>query len=225
MWPHRSTACSATEIRRHRSTIVFTNNRRSAERITAFLNDEGEIARAHHGSVSLEQRQPIESALKEGRLAAVVATASLELGIDMERGRSRAVRSSAAGQRGRGASSALVGPGTSSARPARAVSFPKMPADLLEQAVLARARWWAGRVEAIRVPIRQLPRLARATPACRDGGDGYLECARSSSRHWSGGRTPLSATLSPQAFETTLEMISGRFRLAATNRGRGRRKR
>src|SRR5436309_1573448 len=71
------------EIRRHRSTLVFANNRRAVERITAFLNEDGETARAHHGSVSLEVRQDIESALKEGRLPAVVATASLELGIDM----------------------------------------------------------------------------------------------------------------------------------------------
>ncbi|MCS7045134.1 MAG: DEAD/DEAH box helicase, partial [Gemmataceae bacterium] len=82
----------AREIEQHRSTIVFANNRRSVERITAHLNDElaaglDESAplpvRAHHGSVSLEVRQQTEQALKEGRLRAVVATASLELGIDM----------------------------------------------------------------------------------------------------------------------------------------------
>src|SRR5439155_3707973 len=70
-------------IRCHRSTIIFANNRRSVERITAHLNAEQEVARAHHGSVALEVRQATEQALKEGRLPAVVATASLELGIDM----------------------------------------------------------------------------------------------------------------------------------------------
>src|SRR5262249_44566005 len=96
----------AREIHTHRSTIVFANNRRSVERITACLNDESEnvragsvtdgqpatvahasgssdLVRAHHGSVALEVRQETEQALKDGRLRAVVATASLELGIDM----------------------------------------------------------------------------------------------------------------------------------------------
>ncbi len=108
----------ANQIRAHRSTIIFANNRRTVERITANLNDNGEddsendapaseepnsadqngaphpapstrhseppiLAKAHHGSVSLEVRQETEQALKEGRLPAVVATASLELGIDM----------------------------------------------------------------------------------------------------------------------------------------------
>jgi ATP-dependent Lhr-like helicase len=71
------------QIRAHRSTIVFANDRRSVERITNCLNEDEELARAHHGSVALEVRQQIESALKEGRLPAVCATASLELGIDM----------------------------------------------------------------------------------------------------------------------------------------------
>ncbi|GAB3847528.1 hypothetical protein GCM10029963_29150 [Micromonospora andamanensis] len=99
-------------IRAHRSTIVFTNSRRSAERLCARLNELAAdetavappaartpaemmaqagavsgaapvIARAHHGSVSREERRQIEEALKAGRLPAVVATSSLELGIDM----------------------------------------------------------------------------------------------------------------------------------------------
>src|ERR687890_681107 len=72
-------------IRAHRSTIVFANSRRLAERLCANLNElaETELARAHHGSVSREQRTEIEEDLKAGRLPAVVATSSLELGIDM----------------------------------------------------------------------------------------------------------------------------------------------
>ena len=73
----------AEQIREHRSTIVFANDRRAVERITAFLNEDEDLARAHHGSVALEVRTQTEAALKEGRLPAVVATASLELGIDM----------------------------------------------------------------------------------------------------------------------------------------------
>src|SRR5262249_41235624 len=71
------------EVAKHRSTLIFANDRRGVERITAFINETDEIARAHHGSVSLEVRQQTEQALKEGRLQCVVATASLEMGIDM----------------------------------------------------------------------------------------------------------------------------------------------
>jgi len=71
----------------HRATIVFVNSRRVAERVAAALNElagEGEpICRAHHGSLAKEERELVETALKEGRLRAVVATSSLELGIDM----------------------------------------------------------------------------------------------------------------------------------------------
>src|SRR5207302_8853891 len=132
--------------------------RRAVERITAFLNEDEEIARAHHGSVSLEVRLETEQALKEGRLPAVVATASLELGIDMgavdlvcqvespgniARGLQRVGRAGhVVGQRSKGR------------------LIPKTPADLLEQAVLAR-EMVGGRVEAIVVPINCLDVLAQ----------------------------------------------------------------
>ena len=88
----------------HRSTIIFANNRRTVEKLTARLNelagpdefeeighdaaDEPEVKvagpfRAHHGSISLDERRGTEEALKRGEVAAVVSTASLELGIDM----------------------------------------------------------------------------------------------------------------------------------------------
>jgi ATP-dependent Lhr-like helicase len=72
-------------IRDHRSTIVFVNDRRSAERLAARLNElaEEDLARAHHGSLAREQRTEVEDALKQGQLRAIVATSSLELGIDM----------------------------------------------------------------------------------------------------------------------------------------------
>ncbi|HUG83731.1 MAG TPA: DEAD/DEAH box helicase, partial [Euzebya sp.] len=90
-------------IEAHRSTIVFTNSRRLSERLCARLNDLAAqrweagrthedrdapsappvVARAHHGSVAREQRLLIEEELKAGRLPCVVATSSLELGIDM----------------------------------------------------------------------------------------------------------------------------------------------
>ena len=72
-------------VRAHRSTIIFVNNRRSAERVALRLNElaEQEIARAHHGSLAREERTIVEELLKEGRLPCLVATSSLELGIDM----------------------------------------------------------------------------------------------------------------------------------------------
>src|SRR5436190_16768754 len=72
-------------VREHRSTIVFVNNRRGAERLAARLNEmaEEEIARAHHGSLAREERLVVEEMLKSGELPCLVATSSLELGIDM----------------------------------------------------------------------------------------------------------------------------------------------
>src|SRR5579884_3419425 len=72
-------------VRAHRSTIVFVNNRRLAERLALRLNElaEAEVARAHHGSLAREQRVQIEEDLKAGRIPCLVATSSLELGIDM----------------------------------------------------------------------------------------------------------------------------------------------
>src|SRR5207245_361462 len=72
-------------IRSHRSTLIFVNSRRLAERLAAALNELAgeELVHAHHGSIAREQRLRIEDDLKSGRLPALVATSSLELGIDM----------------------------------------------------------------------------------------------------------------------------------------------
>ncbi|MHB8784404.1 MAG: DEAD/DEAH box helicase, partial [Desulfobacteria bacterium] len=72
-------------IRSHRSTLIFVNSRRLAERLAGALNElAGEtLVAAHHGSLAPPQRSEIEDALKSGRLPALVATSSLELGIDM----------------------------------------------------------------------------------------------------------------------------------------------
>jgi len=69
----------------HRTTLVFVNTRRMAERLARHLSDRlgEEAVTAHHGSLSKERRLDAESRLKEGRLKALVATASLELGIDI----------------------------------------------------------------------------------------------------------------------------------------------
>src|SRR4029079_13605592 len=72
-------------VEQHRSTIVFVNNRRGAERLALRLNDlaEEDIARAHHGSLAREEREVIEEQLKAGELPCLVATSSLELVIYM----------------------------------------------------------------------------------------------------------------------------------------------
>ncbi|MHB8765166.1 MAG: helicase-related protein, partial [Deferrisomatales bacterium] len=84
-WPALYPALLA-EVRAHRSTILFVNSRALCERLARRLNDLAgeELVRAHHGSVSREQRAAIEEALKRGELRGLVATSSLELGIDME---------------------------------------------------------------------------------------------------------------------------------------------
>ena len=137
------------QIREHRSTIIFSNDRRSVERITSFLNDDEELARAHHGSVALEVRQETEQALKEGRVRAVVATASLELGIDMgavdlvcqvESPGNVARALQRVGRAGH-----LVG------QSSKGRLIPKTLPDLLNQTVLA-AEMAAGRVEALKGP-------------------------------------------------------------------------
>jgi ATP-dependent Lhr-like helicase len=72
-------------VREHRTTLVFSNTRRQAERVTRFLADrlgEDKVA-AHHGSLAKERRLESERRLKEGELSVMVATASLELGIDI----------------------------------------------------------------------------------------------------------------------------------------------
>ncbi|CAN5581188.1 ATP-dependent helicase [soil metagenome] len=88
IWPHLHKRI-VHDIESHRSTMVFVNSRRLAERLATSLNDVSlaqggkELALAHHGSVAREKRAVIEDKLKRGELPAIVATSSLELGIDM----------------------------------------------------------------------------------------------------------------------------------------------
>src|SRR5207302_1616138 len=141
------------------------------ERITANLNEGVEepvsLARAHHGSVSLEMRQQTEEALKEGRLQAVVATASLELGIDMGAVdlvcQVASPGNVARGLQRVGRAGHLVG------QQSEGRLIPRTCADLLEQAVLAR-EMIAGRVEEIRVPTNCLDVLAQQLVALVQGG-------------------------------------------------------
>ncbi|MCI0584566.1 MAG: DEAD/DEAH box helicase [Chloroflexi bacterium] len=147
-------------IRAHRSTIVFTNSRRLAERLAHRLNDLAgeELVRAHHGSIAREQRLEIEEALKDGRLPALVATSSLELGIDM--GAVDLVilvespTSVASGLQRVGRAGHQVG------EPSKGVLFPKFRGDLLEAAVVV-GRMHEGAIETTVMPRNPLDVLAQ----------------------------------------------------------------
>jgi ATP-dependent Lhr-like helicase len=147
-------------IRSHRSTIVFTNSRRLAERLAQRLNElAGEdLVRAHHGSVAREQRLQIEEDLKAGRLPALVATSSLELGIDMGAVdlviQVESPTSVARGLQRVGRAGHHVG------APSKGVIFPKYRGDLLEVAVVTR-RMHEGAIETTTLPRNPLDVLAQ----------------------------------------------------------------
>ncbi len=147
-------------IRGHRSTIVFTNSRRLSERLAQKLNELAgeELVRAHHGSIAREQRVAIEEELKAGRLPALVATSSLELGIDMGAVdlviQVESPTSVARGLQRIGRAGHQVG------APSKGVIFPKYRGDLLEAAVVAE-RMRAGAIESTSLPRTPLDVLAQ----------------------------------------------------------------
>ncbi len=147
-------------VREHSSTIVFVNNRRAAERVALRLNELAgdEIARAHHGSLSREERTRVEELLKAGELPCLVATSSLELGIDMgavdlvlqvESPKSVARGLQRVGRAGHGVN-----------RVSRGRIFPKYRGDLLECAVVCRLMR-AGEIEPTSIPRNALDVLAQ----------------------------------------------------------------
>lgn len=147
-------------VRAHRSTLVFVNSRGLCERLAQRINDEAgeELARAHHGSLAHGQRREIEEALKAGELPAIVATSSLELGIDMgaidlvvlvESPGSVASGLQRIGRAGHTVGEVSVGR-----------VFPKHRGDLLEATVLAR-RMREGLIETLSIPETPLDVLAQ----------------------------------------------------------------
>jgi ATP-dependent helicase Lhr and Lhr-like helicase len=147
-------------VRSHRSTMIFVNSRRLAERLAAAVNETAgeEIALAHHGSIAKDTRQQIEDRLKRGQLPAIVATSSLELGIDMGAVdlviQIEAPPSVASGIQRVGRGGHQVGARSSG------VVFPKYRGDLLACAAAAR-RMMAGEVEATYYPRNPLDVLAQ----------------------------------------------------------------
>jgi len=243
IWPHVEERVLDL-IEAHRSTIVFANSRRLAERLCGRLNElaadraqardeaaagldgpggpgpggppaqimaqsgasagaPAEVARAHHGSVSRQERAQIEEALKAGRLPAVVATSSLELGIDMGAVdlviQVESAPSVASGLQRTGRAGHRVGDVS------RSVIFPKYPGDLVEATVVTQ-RMRDGEIEELRVPRNPLDVLAQqivAMVAMDDWQVGDVERLVRRAAPFSG--------LTRGVLDAVLDMLAGRY--------------
>lgn len=192
-------------VRQHRTTLVFCNSRRLAERTASALNDLAgeEIALAHHGSIAREKRAVIETRLKDGDLPAIVATSSLELGIDMGAIdlviQIEAPASVASGLQRIGRACHGVG------GVPRGVLLPKHRGDLLACAAAGRALRH-GEVEETFYPRNPLDVLAQqiVAIACEApiGTDALYALVR---------RAAPYAELPRSAFDCVLDMLSGRY--------------
>jgi ATP-dependent helicase Lhr and Lhr-like helicase len=252
IWPHVEERI-VDLISQHRSTLVFANSRRLAERLTSRLNeiwderleaaaaaadaattDAGRrppeaparhtgsrtpaqvmaqsgasagapavLARAHHGSVSKEHRALIEEDLKAGRLPAVVATSSLELGIDMGAVdlvvQVESPPSVASGLQRVGRAGHQVG------AVSRGVLFPKFRADLVQTAVVVE-RMRAGAIESLRVPANPVDVLAQQIVAMCALDEWTVDDLERVVRR----ATPF-ASLPRSILEAVLDMLSGRY--------------
>ncbi|MGA7982586.1 MAG: DEAD/DEAH box helicase, partial [Chromatiaceae bacterium] len=193
------------EIRGRRSTIIFVNSRGLCERLCQRLNElAGEdLVRAHHGSVSHEQRAEIEEGLKRGALRAIVATSSLELGVDMG-AVDQVLLVESPGSVARGLQRVgRAGHGVGEVSSGRI--FPKFRGDLLECAVVA-SRMLAGDLEPFRMPNNALDVLAQQVAAlCVEGTRSVGEICRLIRR--AGPYRELSRA----ALEAVVDMLSGRY--------------
>jgi ATP-dependent Lhr-like helicase len=196
-------------VEAHRSTIVFVNNRRGAERLALRLNElaEREIARAHHGSLAREERLVVEEMLKAGELPCLVATSSLELGIDMgavdlviqvESPKSVARGLQRIGRAGHSVDAV-----------SRGRIFPKFRADLLECAVVAK-RMRGGEIETTVVPRNPLDVLAQQIVAIAAAAR-ETQPVTVDELHGLVARTHSYATLSRKQLENVLDMLDGRY--------------
>jgi ATP-dependent Lhr-like helicase len=195
-------------VREHRSTIVFVNNRRGAERLALRLNDlaEEEIARAHHGSLAREERTVVEEMLKAGELPCLIATSSLELGIDMGAVdlvlQVESPKSVARGLQRIGRAGHSVGD-VSKGR-----IFPKFRADLLECAVVTRLMREA-RIEPTVVPRNALDVLAQHIVSMVASVE--PEAVSVDELFALVTRTHSYAELSRELLENVLDMLDGRY--------------
>ncbi len=192
-------------VQEHNSTIIFVNARRAAERLAKRLNElaDEEIARAHHGSLSHEERTTVEEMLKSGRLPCLVATSSLELGIDMG-----AVNLVIQVESPKSVSRGLqrVGrAGHSLGEVSRGRIFPKFRADLLECAVVVR-RMREGAIEETVVPQNPLDVLAQQLVSMAAMDEWEIDAVE---------RLVTAAEpfgeLSREQLENVLDMLDGRY--------------
>src|SRR5690349_8613304 len=192
-------------IRAHRSTLLFVNSRRLAERLAGALNEiAGEpLVRAHHGSLARAQRTEIEDLLKGGHLRALVATSSLELGIDMGAIdlviQIEAPPSVASGLQRIGRAGHSIG------QVSEGIIFPKYRGDLVACAAVTAAMR-QGKVESSRYPRNPLDVLAQQLVAMasmeRWSVDDLFNTVRSAAPF---------AELSRSIFDGVLDMLSGRY--------------
>ncbi len=212
-------------IRSHTSTLIFVNSRRLAERLANKLNElaaeqdaratgqprpDGpppEFVRAHHGSIAREQRLEIEDALKAGKIPALVATSSLELGIDMGAidlvVQVEAPTSVASGLQRIGRAGHQVG------MPSKGTIFPKFRGDLLVAAVTAE-RMQDGLIEHTRVPRNPIDVLAQQIIAMVAVPYGSHTPTVDDAYAMALGAYPFSE-LTRGALENVLDMLAGRY--------------
>jgi ATP-dependent helicase Lhr and Lhr-like helicase len=195
-------------VQEHRSTIVFVNNRRGAERLALRLNElaDADIARAHHGSLAREERTVVEEMLKAGELPCLVATSSLELGIDMGAVdlvlQVESPKSVSRGLQRIGRAGHSVGD-VSKGR-----IFPKFRADLLESAVVVRLMR-EGRIEPTVVPRNALDVLAQQVVAIAASAE--PDTVAVDDLFALVTRTHSYAELSRELLENVLDMLDGRY--------------
>ena len=192
-------------IKAHRSTLIFVNSRRIAERLASALNElAGEVlVRSHHGSLARPQRIEVEDRLKAGQIRGLVATSSLELGIDMGAIdlviQIEAPPSVASGMQRIGRSGHTIGEAS------RGIIVPKFRGDLVACAAVTRAMHEA-RVESTRYPRNALDVLAQQMVAMVAMDQWTVDGLFDAVRH----AAPF-AELGRGTFEGVLDMLSGRY--------------
>ena len=195
-------------VKQHRSTIIFVNSRRGAERLAVRLNELAEprepLARAHHGSLAREERLVVEDLLKSGELPCLVATSSLELGIDMGAVdlviQVESPKSVTAGLQRIGRAGHNVGDVS------RGRIFPKFRADLLECAVVVK-RMRDGDIEPTVVPRNPLDVLAQQIVAMTATGDEW----KVPELHEVVRHAHPFADLGRPLLDSVLDMLDGRY--------------
>ena len=192
-------------IRAHRSTLIFVNSRRIAERLASAINElAGEtLVRSHHGSVARAQRIEVEDRLKAGLIRGLVATSSLELGIDMGAIdlviQIEAPPSVASGMQRIGRSGHTIGEAS------RGIIVPKFRGDLVACAAVTRAMHDA-QVESTRYPRNPLDVLAQQLVAMVSAEQWKVDDLFDAVR-----RAAPFAELGRSVFEGVLDMLSGRY--------------